>query len=87
MSEIRLICTKPPEVSAPPFCGKMPDGVDCDVCAWAGNTKAKDDERDGVMCNNTVNKEQESFADLFSQLPKAYQDVIIDLMKDILDKS
>jgi len=36
------------------------------------------------MCDNTVNEEQKSIADLFSQLPEALQDEIIDLMKDML---
>lgn len=36
------------------------------------------------MCNNTVNEEQKIITDLFSQLPEALQDEIIDLMKDML---
>lgn len=34
-------CTKPPEVPAPPYCGKTPDGVDCYICKFAKVGKEK----------------------------------------------
>ena len=27
-------CTKPIEVPAPSYCGRMPSGVDCAICQW-----------------------------------------------------
>lgn len=41
MSKTKPICTKPPGVPAPSFCGKAPDGIDCDICAWAGIHKER----------------------------------------------
>lgn len=34
-------CTKPPEIPAPSYCGKAPDGVDCYICKFAKVGKEK----------------------------------------------
>lgn len=77
-------CTKPTEAAPPPYCGKMPDGVDCYICKWSTRgfyRTPKSPQRSGLLgkrrnsgvgelFGKTENEQNAACSDVFAKVGK-----------------